>query len=172
MDLKPRSRLDFEIFTNEVKGKVKRHSDTLEFTSTTKRKRFQCFTSTPKSEATNVCPMSSIKPSEQSTESDSVGSRVNILNTLPGQPCDPSAISPETMSEVLYDNVRVKDCGNQCGLKVGQIKEKRFSQTFKPILQKDNSDALRNFRITSKWWAAKDKFRKSETSGSGLRLRI
>ncbi|XP_060573388.1 M-phase inducer phosphatase 1-B-like [Ruditapes philippinarum] len=116
-----RTRLDFGITGNDVKGPVKRQAESLDLTPTMKRKRFQCFTSTPKPEVTTFSPISSIIQAvdKLSTESDLIadGSRVNILPTIPGKHSDLSAISPETMSDVLdgvydssVDKVTVIDC--------------------------------------------------------------
>ena len=112
--------MDFGISSYEVKETVKRHSDTLDVTPKSKRRRFECFTSTPKSETT-LSPISSIIQAvdKLSTESDLVadGSRVNVLPTIPGKHSDLSAISPETMSDVLdgvydkcVDKVTIIDC--------------------------------------------------------------
>ena len=116
-----RTRLDFGITANDVKGPVKRQAERLDLTPTLKRRRFQCFTSTPKPEVTTFSPISSIIQAvdKLSTESDLIadGSRVNILPTIPGKHSDLSAISPETMSDVLdgvydssVDKVTIIDC--------------------------------------------------------------
>ncbi|XP_060573389.1 M-phase inducer phosphatase 1-like [Ruditapes philippinarum] len=116
-----RTRLDFGITANDVKGPVKRQAESLDLTPTLKRRRFHCFTSTPKPEVTTLSPISSIIQAvdKLSTESDLIadGSRVNILPTIPGKHSDLSAISPETMSDVLdgvydssVDKVTIIDC--------------------------------------------------------------
>ncbi|XP_060604499.1 M-phase inducer phosphatase 1-like [Ruditapes philippinarum] len=132
--------LSFNVFQNrvntignEVKECVKRHSDTHDFTPTLKRRRFQCFTSTPKPEVTTLSPISSIIQAvdKLSTESDLIadGSRVNILPTIPGKHSDLSAISPETMSDVLdgvygrsVDKVTIIDCRYPYEFEGGHIK--------------------------------------------------
>ena len=121
------------MYANQPKITRKRQFDNIDLTPVLKRRKFQCFTSTPKSETTSLSPISSIIQAidKLSTESDLVadGSRANILPTIPGKHSDLSAISPETMSDVLdgvydkcVDKVTIIDCRYPYEFEGGHIK--------------------------------------------------
>ena len=116
-----RTRFNLGLPANEIKG------------SKTCQPPVTPDTSTSKLETMSASPISSIPQAvdKLSTESDLIadGSRANVLPTIPGKHSDLSAISPETMSDVLdgvydkcVDKVTIIDCRYPYEFEGGHIK--------------------------------------------------